>query len=215
MENHVWLIANPFSFFSSFGYLTKRTVLEFLPFQKGLLDHLLHPWNLLTEEIVFTLYFVLVLESRLHLRDLPFPLFVSGEYFLKVLPHENNFGLVWLEIFQHVLLYAYFIIFSLLVVIRSGGLAVSLLLIVNSFQCFCNFRIIGPWRFVGKIVWIGCIFTIRMVEGLLIPIEEFENFVADEFGVGLGSFGRDFFEVLDGGWFGDWFLFVLIVDFGG
>jgi hypothetical protein len=52
---------------------------------------------------------------------------------------------------------------------------------------------------VGKIVWIGCIFTIRMVEGLLIPIEELENFVADEFGVGLGSFGRDFFEVLDGG----------------
>jgi hypothetical protein len=42
-------------------------------------------------------------------------------------------------------------------------------------------------------------FTIRIVEGLLIPIKELENFVADEFRVGLGSFGRDFFEVLDGG----------------
>ncbi len=42
-------------------------------------------------------------------------------------------------------------------------------------------------------------FTIRIVEVLLIPIEELEDFVADEFGVGLGSFGRDLFEVLDGG----------------
>ena len=38
----------------------------------------------------------------------------------------------------------------------------------------------------------------RIVESLFIAIEELENFVADEFGVGAGSFGRDFFEVLDG-----------------
>ena len=45
-------------------------------------------------------------------------------------------------------------------------------------------------------------------------IEEFEDFVTDEFGVTLGFFGGDFFEILDWGGLSDWLWFLLISDFG-
>jgi hypothetical protein len=34
---------------------------------------------------------------------------------------------------------------------------------------------------------------------LLIAIEKFEDFIANEFGIGLGSFRRNLLQILDGG----------------
>lgn len=50
---------------------------------------------------------------------------------------------------------------------------------------------------------------------MFILVEKFKYFIADEFRIGLGLFGRDFLEVLDGGCLFDGFLLILMVDGGG